>query len=128
VPIAEFGLGEALLTVLAVFFFVIWIWIMITILTDLFRDREHSGVVKAVWVFFLVFFPFVGALIYLIVRGSGMRDRALAAEADAKEQMDSYIREAAGSPADELAKLAELRDKGTITDEEFDRMKARLVP
>jgi len=127
VLIAEFGLGEALLTVLAVFFFVIWIWIMITILTDLFRDHEHSGVVKAVWVFFLVFFPFVGALVYLIVRGSGMRDRALAAEADAQKQMDSYIREAAGSPADELAKLAELRDKGTLTDEEFNRMKARLL-
>jgi Short C-terminal domain/Phospholipase_D-nuclease N-terminal len=127
VPIAEFGLGEALLTVLSVFFFVIWIWIMITILTDLFRDHEVSGAGKAAWVFFLVFVPFLSALIYLVVRGGGMRDRALAADAEARQQMDSYIRDAAASPADELTKLADLRDKGTITDEEFERMKARLV-
>ena len=126
-PIAEFGLGEALLTVLSVFFFVIWIWIMITILTDLFRDHEVSGAGKAAWVFFLVFVPFLSALIYLVVRGGGMRDRALAADAEARQQMDSYIRDAAASPADELTKLADLRDKGTITDEEFERMKARLV-
>jgi hypothetical protein len=127
VPIAEFGLGEALLTVLSVFFFVIWIWIMITILTDLFRDHEVSGAGKAAWVFFLVFVPFLSALIYLIVRGGGMRERALAAHAEAKQQMDTYIRDTTASPADELAKLADLRDKGTITDEEFDRMKARLL-
>jgi hypothetical protein len=127
VLIADFGLGEALLTVLSVFFFVIWIWILITILTDLFRDNEVSGAAKAVWVFFLVFVPFLSALIYLVVRGGGMRERALAADAEAKQQVDSYIRDAASSPADELTKLADLRDRGTITDEEFERMKARVV-
>jgi hypothetical protein len=128
VLIADFGLGEALLTVLAVFFFVIWIWIMITILTDLFRDHEVSGVAKAVWVFFLVFVPFLTALIYLIARGGGMRDRALAAEAETRRQMDSYVRETvSSSPADELAKLAELKNKGAISDKEFERMKAKLL-
>jgi ABC-type transport system involved in cytochrome bd biosynthesis fused ATPase/permease subunit len=127
VPIADFGLGEALLTVLSIFFIVIWIWILITILTDLFRDHEVSGGAKAAWVFFLVFVPFLSALIYLIVRGSGMRQRALDAQAEARRQVDSYIRETAASPADELTKLAELRDKGTISDEEFERMKAKLV-
>ena len=126
--IADFGLGEALLTVLSIFFFVIWIWILITILTDLFRDHEVSGVAKAVWVFFLVFLPFLTGLIYLIARGGGMRERALAAERESKQQVDTYIRETAGtSPADELAKLADLKAKGTITDDEFERMKAKLV-
>ena len=126
--IADFGLGEALLTALMVFFLVIWIWILITILTDLFRDHEVSGVAKAVWVFFLVFLPFLTGLIYLIARGGGMRERALAAERESKQQVDTYIRETAGtSPADELAKLADLKAKGTITDDEFERMKAKLV-
>ena len=71
--IADFGLGEALLTALMVFFLVIWIWILITILTDLFRDHEVSGVAKAVWVFFLVFLPYLTGVIYLIARGGGMR-------------------------------------------------------
>ena len=128
VLIADFGLGEALLTALSVFFLVIWIWILITILTDLFRDDEVSGVVKAVWVFFLVFLPFLTGLIYLIVRGGGMRERTLAAQREAKQEMDTYIRDTAGtSTADELAKLADLKAKGTISDEEFERMKAKLL-
>ena len=126
-PLADISFGELLLVALEIFFFVIWIWILITILSDLFRDHEVSGPGKAVWVFFLVFVPFLSALIYLVVRGGGMRERALAAEAEARQQVDSYTREAASSPADELSKLADLREKGTITDEEFERMKARLV-
>ncbi len=126
--IADFGLGEALLTALMVFFLVIWIWILITILTDLFRDEKVSGVVKAVWVFFLVFLPFLTGLIYLIARGGGMRERTLAAERESKQEMDGYIRDTAGtSPADELAKLADLKAKGTISDAEFERMKAKVL-
>jgi hypothetical protein len=125
--LADFGLGEALLTTLAIFFFVIWIWIMITILSDLFRDHTVSGWGKAAWVFCLVFIPFLTALIYLGVRGSGMRERALNAQAEAKQQFDSYVREAASSPVDELHKLSELHDKGTISDAEFEKMKAKLV-
>jgi hypothetical protein len=126
--IADYGLGEALLTVLSIFFFVIWIWILITILSDLFSDHDTSGWGKAAWVFFLVFVPFLTALIYLGVRGSGMRDRMMARQAEAQKQMDSYVRETAGtSPADELHKLSELHDKGTISDEEFAKMKAKVV-
>ena len=127
-PIADFSLGDALLTTVAIFFFVIWIWILITILTDLFSDHETSGWGKAAWVFLLVFFPFITALIYLGVRGHGMRDRAIARQREAQAQMDSYIRDAAASsPADELQKLADLHAKGTISDDEFERMKAKLV-
>ena len=127
-PVADFGLGEALLTVLSIFFFVIWIWILITILTDLFSDSETSGWGKAAWVFLLVFIPFLTALIYLGVRGNGMRERAIKRQQEAKAQMDDYIRDTAtSSPADELSKLADLHAKGTISDEEFARMKGKLV-
>jgi Phospholipase_D-nuclease N-terminal len=126
--IADFGLGEALVTVLSIFFFVIWIWILITILTDLFRDHEVSGWGKAAWVFFLVFVPFITALIYLIVRGQGMRDRAIRAQADARTAFDSYVRDTAGSsPAEELSRLHDLREKGAITDDEYGKLKAKVV-
>jgi len=94
-----------------------------------FRDHQLSGVAKAVWVFFLVFLPFLGVLIYLIVRGNGMRDRTLKEQADTKAHFDSYVREQAqtGSSADELHKLAELKDKGALSAEEFDRAKAKLL-
>lgn len=127
-PLADYGLGEALLTVLSVFFFVIWIWILITILSDLFRDHETSGWAKAAWVFFLVFVPFLTALVYLVVRGGGMRERAIRADAEAKQQFDTYVRETAGTtPVDELHKLNDLRAKGGITDEEYEKMKAKLL-
>ena len=126
--LADINLGEALLIVLEIFFFVIWVWILITILSDLFRDHAISGWGKAVWVLFLAFIPFLTALVYLIARGSGMRERAIKAQADAKQHMDAYIREQAhASPADELHKLNELKQKGALSDEEFDKAKAKLL-
>lgn len=127
-PLADINLGEALLLAFEIFFFVIWIWILITILSDLFRDHEISGWAKAAWVLFLVFIPFLTALIYLIVRGNGMRERAIKAQAEAKQHMDAYIREQAhSSPADELHKLNDLKEKGAISAEEFDRAKSKLI-
>ncbi len=125
---ADIEFGEALLVAFQVFFFVIWIWIMITILSDLFRDHEISGWGKAGWVIFLVCIPFLAALVYLIARGSGMRERALTAQAEAKHQMDSYIQQQAhGSPADELHKLNELKEKGALSPEEFEKAKGKLL-
>jgi hypothetical protein len=128
-PLADISFGEILLVALEIFFFVVWIWILITILSDLFRDHEISGWAKAAWVLFLVFIPFLTALIYLIARGEGMRDRTIKAQADAKKHFDEYVREQAhtGSPADELHKLAELKDKGALSQEEFDRAKQKLL-
>src|SRR3954453_9305487 len=102
-PFADISFGELLLIALEIFFFVIWIWILITILTDLFRDHELSGWSKAAWVLFLVFIPFLTALVYLIARGAGMRDRTIKAQAEAKQHFDSYIRQQAhiAYPADE---------------------------
>jgi hypothetical protein len=128
VLLAEFTLGNALLLALEIFFFVVWIWILITILTDLFRDHETSGWAKALWVLFLVFIPFLTALVYLIVRGSGMRDRTIKAQADAKKHFDEYVRtQAHSTPADELHKLNELKEKGALSDEEFQKAKEKLL-
>jgi hypothetical protein len=125
---ADYGLGEALLTTLAIFFVVIWLWLLITIISDLFRDHELSGGMKALWVFALVFFPYITAFVYLIARGKGMRERSLHSQAEARRATETYIRDVAGaSPVDELAKLNELRTTGAITQEEFDRLKGRLV-
>jgi len=128
-PFADINLGEALLLALEIFFFVIWIWILITILTDLFRDHELSGWWKAVWVIFLVLIPFLTALVYLIARGNGMRDRTIKAQAEAKQHFDSYVREQAhsGSTADELDKLHALQAKGAISSEEYEKAKAKLL-
>ncbi|MGD9735663.1 MAG: SHOCT domain-containing protein [Solirubrobacterales bacterium] len=127
-PLADISFGELLLVALEIFFFVIWIWILITILTDLFRDHETSGWAKAIWVLFLVFIPFLTALVYLIVRGSGMRDRTIKAQADAKKHFDEYVREQAHTtPADELHKLNELKEKGALSDEEFQKAKGKLL-
>jgi hypothetical protein len=129
VPLATFSFGELLLLVLEFFLLFAWIWILITVIMDLFRDHKLSGVAKAVWVFFLVFLPFLGVLLYLIVRGAGMRDRALKEQADTKKHFDEYVREQAhaGSPAEELHKLNELKEKGALSQAEFDQAKAKLL-
>jgi hypothetical protein len=129
VPLADISFGEGLLLIFELFLLFAWIWILISIISDLFRDHELSGVAKAVWVFFLVFLPFLGVLLYLIVRGDGMRDRTIKAQADTKREFDSYVREQAqaASPADELHKLNELKESGTLSAEEFDRAKSKLL-
>ena len=128
-PLADFTLGDALLTVLEIFLFVIYFWILITIFSDLFRDHQMSGWGKAGWILLIFFVPFLGMLIYLIARGEGMRDRAVREQADMQRHMDQYVRETAGSgsPADEVAKLSDLKDKGAISDAEYEQAKAKLL-
>lgn len=125
--LAEYTFGQGLLTVLAVFVFVAWIMVLFTIIADLFRDHELSGWWKAVWIFFLIFVPFLTALIYLIVRGNGMRERAIKEQQEAQAQFDSYVRETAGSPADQIAQLAEQKEKGNLSEAEFEQAKAKLL-
>ena len=127
-PLAAFSFCELLLVVFEIFLFVAWIWILFTIITDLFRDHQMSGWGKALWLLFLVFIPFLTGLVYLIVRGSGMRDRAIQAQTDAKKHFDEYVREQAhASPADELHKLNDLREKGALSQAEFDQAKTKLL-
>lgn len=131
--LADFTFGQALLTVLEVFLFAAWLMILFVIIGDLFRDHQVSGWGKAAWVIFLIFVPFLAALVYLIARGDGMRERALAAQQEQQKQLDTYIRQAAGpgggaaSAADELTKLAQLHDEHKLSDEEFERAKAKIV-
>ncbi len=126
--LADYDLGDALLTVLSIFFLVIFIWILIAVLTDLFRDHEISGWAKAAWAFFLIVFPYLTVFIYLIARGQGMRERAVQEQAEAQKEAEAYVRRVAGtSPVDELHKLDELKEKGAISQDEFDRMKAKIT-
>lgn len=128
-PFAELSFGEGLLLVVEFFLLFAWIWLLFVVITDLFRDHQLSGVAKAVWMFFLVFLPFLGVLLYLIVRGDEMRDRAIKAEAEQKKELDHYVREQAraAGPADELHKLNELKERGALSTEEFERAKAKLL-
>jgi divalent metal cation (Fe/Co/Zn/Cd) transporter len=127
-PLADISFGEVLLMVFEIFLFVVWIWILWTILTDLFRNHEMSGWLKAAWIVLLVFIPYLTALVYLIVYGSDMRERQLRAEAEAKHEAEQYIRAAAHvSPADELHKLHDLVEKGALTEAEYDRAKQKLL-
>jgi uncharacterized membrane protein len=114
---------------IVIFAFIAYLMILFNILTDLFwRDHKTSGVVKAVWVVFLIVFPYLTALVYLIVRGQGMAERAREAAATAKKQTDDYIRQAAGrSPAEEIAHAKELLDAGTISQAEFDSLKVKAL-
>jgi hypothetical protein len=126
--IADYSLGDALLTIIWIFLFVAWIMVLFLIIGDLFRDHQLSGWAKAIWILFLIFIPFLTALIYLIARGPGMRDRSIKEQAEVRRHFDSYVRETAGTtPVDELHKLNDLKEKGAITDEEFERMKAKLI-
>ncbi len=124
---ADITFGQALLTVLEIFLLIVWVWLVITIIIDIVRDHELSGGMKALWVLFLVFLPGITALVYLIVRGGGMRNMAIEHQKELQQATDAYIRHAASSPADELTKLSDLRDKGVLSEEEFQALKARVV-
>jgi ABC-type multidrug transport system fused ATPase/permease subunit len=127
--LADYTFGQGLLTVLEIFLFAAWLMVLFTIFADLFRDHEMSGWGKAAWVLFLIFVPFLAALIYLIVRGDGMRERSIKEQQEAQKQLDTYVRETAsgGSTADELAKVARLHDEKKISDAEYERAKEKIV-
>jgi hypothetical protein len=127
--LADYTFGQGLLTVLEIFVFAAWLMVLFTVISDLFRDHGMSGWGKAAWIVFLIFLPFLGTLVYLIARGSGMRDRALAAQQEAQKELDTYVRQTAagGSAADELTKLSKLHDEKKLSDEEFEKAKAKIV-
>jgi hypothetical protein len=128
---AEVGLSDLIWTTVWVFFLVMFIWVFITVVSDLFRDHTLSGWAKAAWVVALVAFPFLGSLVYVVARGQGMAERHADRQRLARVEFDSYIRAAAGSTGteqvDDLTRLAELRSHGVISDSEFEAMKARVV-
>jgi hypothetical protein len=115
--------------ILMSFAFIAYLMVMFSILTDLFRDRDTSGFVKAVWIVALIFFPFITALIYLIARGNGMADRSARTAMAMRAQQDAYIREVASTstPADQIAKAREMLDRGVIDEAEFARLKEKAL-
>jgi hypothetical protein len=126
--LADVSFGDLLLLVFEVFLFVVWFWILFAIISDLFRDHGMSGWAKAAWIVFLVFIPMLSALVYLVARGSGMRERTIKAQTEAKAHFDEYVKtQAHSSPADELHKLNDLKEKGALSADEFDRAKSKLL-
>ena len=114
-------------TMLLFFGFVVWIWLLIVVFGDIFRSHDIGGFAKALWVLLVIFLPLIGVLIYLIARGGKMQERAAGDTRQQQQEFDTYVRDVAGSgtsSADELAKLAQLRDQGVITEEEFQVQKA----
>lgn len=111
------------------FAFVAYLMVMFSIIIDLFRDRETSGVAKAVWIVALIFLPLLTALVYLITRGSGMADRSARDAHDMKAQQDAYIRDVAGksSPTEQIAQAQALLESGTISQAEFESLKAKAL-
>jgi hypothetical protein len=117
-------------TTLIFFAWVIFIWIVITVLIDVFRRRDISGWAKAAWVIFVVILPWIGVLVYLIVNHDGMNERRMRESQAAQAQFDDYVRKTAGSgggSAGEIEKAKELLDNGTITQAEFDALKAKAL-
>jgi uncharacterized membrane protein len=122
------NIGDFLWIFFVSFFFIIYFFIFVSIITDLFRDHTSSGWTKALWVLLLIVLPFLGAFIYLVVRGGGMAKRQAEAIQAVKDAQDSYIKEVAGtSHADELAKAADLKKTGALTDAEYEQLKAKIL-
>jgi hypothetical protein len=111
------------------FAFVAYLMVMFSILSDLFRDRDTSGFLKAVWVIALIFLPFLTSLIYLIVRGRGMAERAARGAELAKQQQDAYIRQVAGktTAVDQIAQARAMLDAGAISQSEYDALKSKAL-
>ena len=113
-----------------VFVFVAYLMVLFSIIGDIFRDDSLNGWLKALWVIFLIFVPFLTALVYLIARGTGMQARSMARAMDLRQQQDEYIRATAGqgaSPAEEIARGKKLLDEGALSQSEFDALKARAL-
>jgi hypothetical protein len=125
---ADYPFMDVLWSMIIFFFWVIWIWIVITVLIDVFRRRDIGGWAKAAWVIFVVILPWLGVLIYLIVEHDGMRQRSTRQAQAQRQVFDEYVRDTAGGgSAAEIAKAKELLDAGTITQEEFEALKAKAL-
>ena len=126
-----FGSGQVFLSMLWFFLFFIWIWLLITVFADIFRSQDLSGWGKAAWTIFVVVLPYLGVFVYLIARGHKMHQRAVEDEQTRETQFRQYVQSAAGSNgrshADELARLAELHEKGVLNDAEFEQAKAKAL-
>ena len=121
-------LFDVLGSIFMFFLMVAWIWVLIGVVGDVFRSHDIGGMAKAIWMIFIILVPWLGVLAYIIIRGEGMQQRNAQLVADAAEAQRTYIQNVAGvSTADELAKLAELKEKGVINEAEFEAQKTKLL-
>jgi hypothetical protein len=120
---------EVVWTMLVFFGFVVWIWLMFAVLTDIFRRHDESGFAKVLWIIFVIIIPYFGVFIYLIAEHQGMTERAQKQQEAAQAQVDQYVQSVAGKgdPAEQIAKAKQLLDSGTITQAEFDQMKQKAL-
>ena len=116
--------GTFLIDVFVIFMFVLWIWLLISVFSDLFRRHDISGGGKVVWVIFLIILPYLGVLAYLLSQGGGMAERNQAQATTAREEIRNFV---GFSVADEIRKLDELKATGSITDAEYQKLRARLI-
>ena len=124
----SYPLLGAFWTIFEIFLWIIWFWILITVFIDIFRSPDLSGGAKALWFIFVLLIPLIGVLVYLIARGDKMHEHGVQAARQQDADVRSYIQQAAGTnSADELAKLADLRDRGVITPQEFEQQKAKIL-
>ncbi len=126
---SSYPLLDIFLTTLYIFLFIVWLMILFQVITDLFRSHDLSGGMKAVWFIFILLLPFLGVLVYLIARGGKMHEHQAQAVQAQQKAMDDYIRTTAGSAsaADELAKLADLHAKGSLSDAEYEAAKKKII-
>ena len=129
---SDYPILDIFLTMLYFFLFFIWIWLLITVFVDIFRSHDMSGGIKALWVIFIIILPFLGVFVYLIARGGKMHERAAAEAAQQRKQFDAYIKQTAGAgggddAASQLAKLADLKSQGVLSDAEFEAQKAKVL-
>jgi hypothetical protein len=129
---STYTFGDALLTVLEIFLFVAWITLAFYVFADIFRSHDLSGGAKALWCLPIFILPMLGCLIYLIARGGGIHDRALDAQRQQQDAFNAYVRQAAGTQGsaslDELERLSTLHKQGSLSDAEFEKAKAQLLP
>lgn len=127
---AEFGTGQVFWSMLWFFMFFIWIWLLISVFGDIFRSHDMGGFAKALWVIFVIVLPYLGVFVYLIARGHRMSEHAMQAAQAQDAAQRAYIQSAVGatpSPVDELARLADLKSQGVISDAEFEQLKAKAI-
>ena len=125
---ADYPFMDVFWTMLIFFFWVIWIWILVTVLIDLFRRHDISGWGKAAWALFVIVLPYLGVFIYLITQGKSMAERRADEIRASQAQFDDHVRSVAASdPSDQIAKAKELLDSGAIDQAEFDQLKAKAL-
>ena len=120
--------GQFLWSLLIIFFMIMYFMILFSVVIDLFRNHQMGGFAKALWIIFLIFIPLISLLIYVIVYGKSMAQRQQAAVVEAQQEQDAYIKQVAGtSPAEQIAQAQQLLNSGAISQDEFDKLKAKAL-